>query len=136
MTMTEYLTQKARPEADSQCANRPSGSAVRSADGYIKQRIWRRLSLYVFVVAAALALSLSESVQAQQIKTLEDAASEVRARHEGAQILKAQPRVRSDGSKIFRFRLLTKDGMVKTIKISPDGEQPANDKTRKKKQRK
>lgn len=138
--MTEHLTQNAGLKTDAPCANRSSGFAgtcVRQASQQARQqagqKIWRRLSLYAVVLIAAFILSISGPVQAQQIKTLEDAASEIRTRHEGAQILKAEPRVRSDGSKIFRFRLLTKDGMVKTIKIAPDSDRSGNGKTRKKK---
>jgi len=76
----------------------------------------------MFVIAALATLSLSDSAVAQGPSTLEEAASEIRASHKGARILKAEPKTRSDGSKVFRFRLLTRDGVVKTIRLSPDAD--------------
>jgi len=97
--------------------------------------VLRRLSLYFFAIVAVTMLSFSEGAQAQKLFTLEEAASEVRERHEGARILKAEPKTRSDGSKVFRFRLLTSDGMVKTIRISADSDRSGNEQSRRKKKR-
>jgi len=113
----------------------PRGRYQAAARARVSELVCGRITVYVFAAAAIAMLSFSGNATAQGIKTLEEAATEIRASHEGARILKAEPKTRSDGSKVFRFRLLTRDGMVKTIKIESDNATGDGKPRRKKKRR-
>ncbi len=130
--MTDLLKNNPVSTVDTRSVVHSMSSPCERAKRLTMRKSGSRLALYAVVAVAISFMTFTDAARAQQITTLEQAASEVRSRHKGAQILKAEPRVRSDGSKIFRFRLLTKDGMVKTIKISSDADRSGKDNSRKK----
>jgi len=111
---------------------RKHNQAVSTSTGACARRlVVAALCLTVFAVAPVHANDDDMS--------MDDAVSMVRSQYKGARILKAEPRLRDDGSQIYRFRLLTSDGMVKTIRIranNKSGDKRSNKQRNKKRQRK
>jgi uncharacterized membrane protein YkoI len=69
--------------------------------------------------ALALTMALGASLPAWAI-TLEEAARKAAAQYD-AKVISAQT-IRRDGKRVHEIKLLTKDGVVKTVRIPEDSE--------------
>jgi len=77
------------------------------------------------VLALTMSLGLTVSFPGSahaQAASLEEATDQIKEIHPGCRVLRADTIVRDNGEKVYRLKVLTEDGTVKTVRVEASDE--------------